>query len=356
MPGSRAWTFTLNNWTTENTLVIDGLVAARKAQYVIYGKEVGESGTPHLQGYLEFKEGTELGAVKNKLKCSHVHVEPRYSTQENAIEYCKKDGDWIEFGIAKEQGKRTDLTQLANGVKEGKTLREIAEENPENWIKYHKGITSLRGMMTEPRDHSTPKNIIVRVGPTGTGKSRIAIEEFPDAYLWGSENGKWWDKYDAHDTVIMDEFRGQLPYAYLLRLLDRYKMQVEVKGGMMEFVPDTIIITSPIHPSQWYNPQNMKAADKIGQLKRRISEIWQHKQGDETGREAIDITDATWPEYEDMGTVVPPDSILHFLQPPTVEYKEPEVLQPPEPALVFNEDGSYNFTLPPPPSCFTFTS
>lgn len=309
---SKNFCFTLNNWTTEHTMALDGLVAIRKAQYVIYGKEVGDSGTPHLQGYIEFKGSTEFSAVKNKLQCQHVHLEPRHGTQEQAIEYCKKQGDWVEFGVAKEQGKRNDLVQLANAVKEGNTLREIAAEHPEEWIKYHKGITSLRAMMTEPRDHSTPKHVIVRVGPTGSGKSRIAIEEFPDAYVWGSENGKWWDKYDAHNTVIMDEFRGQLPYAYLLRLLDRYKMQVEIKGGMMEFVPDTIIITSPIHPSQWYNPEHMKAADKIGQLKRRISEIWLHKEGDETGREALDITHLTWPEYEHCTPVCSGVNSLQF--------------------------------------------
>ena len=298
MSTAKSICFTLNNWHTEHTMALDGLVAVRQAQYVIYGKEVGDSGTPHLQGYIEFKGSTLYSTIKKRLCCPHVHIEPRRGTQEQAIEYCKKQGDWVEFGAPKAQGKRNDLVELANAVQEGTPLREIAAERPEDWIKYHKGITSLRAMLTEPRDSSTPKEIIVRVGPTGTGKTRIALEEYPEAYIWGSENGKWWDKYDCHNTVIMDEFRGQLPYAYLLRLTDRYPMQVEVKGGMTEFVPDTVIITTPIHPSQWYNPANMKASDKIGQLKRRISQIWLHKEGDETGYKAVDITENTWPEYE----------------------------------------------------------
>lgn len=296
---SRNWTFTLHNWTTENTLAIDGLVAVRKAQYVIYGKEVcPESGRPHLQGYIEFNRVTERSVVKNKVQCQHVHLEPRYSTQENAIEYCKKDGDWVEFGIAKQQGKRNDLVQLANAVNEGKTLKEIAEEHPEDWIKFHKGITSLRAMLTQPRNLENDPMVIVRVGPTGTGKTRIAHEDYPDAYVWGPENLKWWNGYDGQTTIIMDEFRGQIPFGILQRLMQRYPMQVEYKGGYVDIVADTFIITSPIHPSQWYNPANMKASDKIGQLKRRIKEIWLHKEGDDTGRDALDISHLTWPEYE----------------------------------------------------------
>lgn len=48
------WTFTLNNYTAEEEgSMMDAL--AEQCIYLIVGKEVGEEGTPHLQGYLGLK-------------------------------------------------------------------------------------------------------------------------------------------------------------------------------------------------------------------------------------------------------------------------------------------------------------
>jgi len=53
----------------------------------------------------------------------------------------------------------------------------------------------------------------------------------------------------------------------LLRLLDKYKLKVEIKGGHSWAIWTTVVITSNHHPSEWY-----KDVD-LAPLERRIQEI-----------------------------------------------------------------------------------
>lgn len=46
--------------------------------------------------------------------------------------------------------------------------------------------------------------------------------------------------------MVFDDFRPWwCQFSYLLRLLDRYPIRVQVKGGYVNFVPEEIIITTP---------------------------------------------------------------------------------------------------------------
>lgn len=84
--------FTLNNWTQEEyDMIVNGLT--QKSHDFIIGKEVGESGTPHLQGYVEFKSALKFRTVKNLLP--RAHIEKAHGTREQNIKYCSKDGDFI---------------------------------------------------------------------------------------------------------------------------------------------------------------------------------------------------------------------------------------------------------------------
>lgn len=103
---SKYWCFTLNNYTAEDVEKINDLVEAEgaPANYVVVGKEVGESGTPHLQGYIEFTNRKTFASVKRYIG-SRAHIEPRRGSQEEAIEYCKKDGNFYERGNPVEGGQ-----------------------------------------------------------------------------------------------------------------------------------------------------------------------------------------------------------------------------------------------------------
>jgi hypothetical protein len=73
--------------------------------------------------------------------------------------------------------------------------------------------------------------------------------------------------------AIFEEYRGQLPYAVMLSVLDRYTHEHQVKGGMIDFVAKRIAITSPVHPLLWY-PRQSEKTGSIHQLLRRITKVF----------------------------------------------------------------------------------
>lgn len=89
--------FTLNNYTEESE---KALREEKRFSYLIYGREIGESGTPHLQGYAEFYKPTKYAALA---KLHKMHCEVTKGTQAEAILYCKKDGDVYEQGEKREE-------------------------------------------------------------------------------------------------------------------------------------------------------------------------------------------------------------------------------------------------------------
>lgn len=114
MSRSRCFTFTHNNYP--NTDLEDQL----ECKYIIYGKEVGASGTPHLQGFVSFDNPSTLTAVIKKLPGCHVEVA---IAPDQAIEYCKKDGDFTERG--------SYMTQKAKGRKGGEK-KNFAGKKPKS--------------------------------------------------------------------------------------------------------------------------------------------------------------------------------------------------------------------------------
>jgi hypothetical protein len=138
--GKKYWVFTLNNYSDEDTERINQLVSieGNNIIYLIYGKEIGESGTPHLQGFLALSKKTRLTSVKNLIG-SNPHLEQCRSPYK-AIEYCKKDGDIYEFGTIPSnmgQGSRSDLNDFKEAVKSGEINRKrLREEHSECAAKY----------------------------------------------------------------------------------------------------------------------------------------------------------------------------------------------------------------------------
>lgn len=127
MSRGKNWCFTLNNYTNEDVDSLQNLVGTHECVYIIFGKEVGDSGTPHLQGFVSFSKRTYLTEVKKRIS-DRAHLELARMVPES-IEYCKKEGDVYEEGaIPIGQGKRSDIDDFKIDVKSGllshKAIRE----------------------------------------------------------------------------------------------------------------------------------------------------------------------------------------------------------------------------------------
>lgn len=268
---SKRWCFTLNNPTEEERNYLSTLIqdltslSTMKLTYLLYGREV--KSTPHLQGYLEVSSKTSLSTMKKFLV--RAHWEKAKGTPKQASEYCKKDGDYDEAGsLSCGKGFRSDLQEIKKKIESGATEKNIADEYFEKWVVYRRSFQRYSALCAEERSWRT----IVHVywGKTGTGKTRFCLDQCMDRSFWIPGDYKWFDNYDGQPIVIFDDYRGEYPLQMLLKLLDRYPMQVPVKGGFVTWSPKKVYITSNIHPNEWYPDADRYS---IGALFRRLDKI-----------------------------------------------------------------------------------
>lgn len=260
---SRGWCFTINNYTEDDKEQVVRL--SDKAHYIVAGLEVGDSGTPHIQGYVYFKNDCSFQSIKKKL--TRAHLEPSRADSDHNEQYCKKDGNvLIEKGVKPSPRQRTDITKVREALEEGADMRDIVQmassyqsiRVAEVWLKYNE---KARDFKPEVRWYH---------GATGSGKTRQAIEWLGKDY-YTPLSFKWWEGYDAHECVLLDDIRGDFcKYNEMLRLLDRFKYRVECKGGSRQLLAKKIAITSPYHPKDIFY-----TTEDVTQLIRRIDMIVQ---------------------------------------------------------------------------------
>lgn len=258
---SRSWTYTLNNFTEDEIKKLEELPVL--IHYC--GKEKGEKDTPHLQGYITFDNHKRLSALK-KIN-SRIHWEIAKGDEADNFIYCLKDGNTIINVNNKKQGQRTDLIKVYEKIKKGANRKEILDEFPREYIKFHGGIDKAIALNQKPRKDKPYVEWIW--GPTGTGKTKYVYETYGDNLWFSLKNLKWWEGYENQHSVIFDDFRKDFcTFHELLRLLDRYPYKVELKGTSAEFNSKNIFITSCYHPEDVYNTR-----EDIQQLIRRIDKI-----------------------------------------------------------------------------------
>jgi len=272
MSRSRSWCFTWNNpYPDEAVEQFAGLLEDKKAKYYVFGYEVGASGTPHIQGYIDFESAKTLSSLKKNYG-DKIHWETRKGTWEQATDYCKKDSNFKEWGIpAKGRGKRSDIDKVREIVKEGGNMTDVIETvSSYQACKFAELAMKYRKIPMKWLD----KKVYWFWGPSGTGKTRTAIEEAGEL-VWRNNSGslKWFDGYDNQEHVIFDDFRSSWStFSYLLNLLDGYPVNVEIKGGHRLFAPKCIWITCPTKPEDTYRLDHCNDRDgQVLQLIRRIT-------------------------------------------------------------------------------------
>lgn len=262
MARARGWCFTCFNVNAESIQLLE----KTDATYLIAGKEIcPKTQKEHLQGYVYWRERKRFNGVKEILP-DGCHIEVAKGSPQQNHKYCSKEGNVVvETGELPIQGKRKDIDNVREVIDDGGNMRDVcAMATGFQSIKIGEKLLQY----TEKTRDWKP-NVQWFWGPTGTGKTREARRLLPDAW-WSGKNLKWWQGYDAHEDVIIDDFRGDFcTFHELLRILDQYPYTVEVKGGSRQLLAKNIIITSCWPPHLVYN----QTREHLAQLERRIDEI-----------------------------------------------------------------------------------
>jgi len=283
MSVSYCWTWN-NPKVTGAELVhrLDALVQEGKVRFWIFQKEKApNTGTLHFQGYLQMTRKCQISYLKKHFS-PIPHFEGAKGTAEQNVAYCSKEdsraeGDESEVGPWRggemmEQGRRSDIVAFVDSIKAGSSDAELLEKHPKEFVRYFKVIENIRATMAPRRDG--PPLVILFTGNPGCGKTRSAVdyaEKRGLKYWIRGPHKNWFQGYQGEPVAILDEVDKYHEQGFslglLLRVLDRYAVDVEFKGGSRPFSSNTIIMTAVLPPEAWYT----RASDVAEQIGRRIT-------------------------------------------------------------------------------------
>jgi len=261
----------LNNYSEDEYRSIKDWCSA-ECDYAVVGKEVGEEGTPHLQGYFRKKVKCRLSSLKDSLS-GRAHFEVARGTPSDNRTYCTKDGDSWESGTCPDARGRKNRDELALEWKsafEDRRTHEFAEANPGCF--YFSRHTLLRNSLGSAVPIDRPDiNVEWIWGEPGVGKSRLAHERLPGAFI-KEPRTKWWTGYMLESDVIIDDFAPKgIDINHLLRWFDRYKCTVETKGDIVPLYATKFIVTSNFPPEGCFKDDDGGPHPQILALRRRMT-------------------------------------------------------------------------------------
>lgn len=209
----------------------------------------------------------------------HLHMTAHWEKMkahdvQQAIDYCKKDGKWHEFGtIALGQGHRSDWDALKADINTV-AMQEISDKHFRLFVQNYRGLMRYKEMNYTPCVREPPM-ILWMFGASGTGKTvtlnGMLHSSMNKSYFLSSSNsgsGVWWEGYCEQSIVCMDELRGSwMKHSDLLRVLDSAPHRVPTKGGSAALVASTFLITTN------QPPEALFAEDPSGAFIRRIHDF-----------------------------------------------------------------------------------
>lgn len=258
--GTRNYCFTLNNYSEEDEVNLKSIPTEgdQEVKYIVYGREIGEEEkTPHLQGFVMFKNAKTMAACIGYfgriLGHPRTHLEQARGTPFEASQYCKKDGDYYSSGLPPlETHTKTSAADRAERnlkLLEENKVAELRRLDPV-WFVANCTKFNLLGNLcrTAPQDLSGPCGFWIS-GRAGVGKSTFArsLMARHGYATYVKPHNKWWDGYQQEPGVIWDEFspNDATFFTQFLKLwMDQYATRVEAKNGGFWIRPRAFIITS----------------------------------------------------------------------------------------------------------------
>lgn len=226
--------------------------------YIGFGLETcPKTGKKHHQGWVQFKNKKRITSIK-KLFSNKTHFEVCRGSEEANKKYCSKE-NYKFYGSFSKQGGRTDLHTIYNVLKDnGGDIEAIIAAYPAEYCAYRGGLKDMAALIQKNNSKGWREvTVEVYFGATGTGKTRKAYAECD--YMIHAYNINWWDDYNGESSILIDEFKDDdIDITKLLSLLDGYKLRLPIKGGFKYANWTKVIITSNIHPDEWYLFANLE--------------------------------------------------------------------------------------------------
>lgn len=261
MSRAKNWCFTVNNPTSDDAALLGNFWVNHHAAYLIYGKETGESGTPHYQGFVQFHERKTLATVRRILPRAHWEV--ARGTPQQAATYCKKEGDYEEHGTLPpvSQGKRNDWQRLREYVDEhGRPgWRELWIEFPILMGRYEHGVQSYLSALlpNDPLTNTPPRegwqqDLYARLQEEPSDREIEFIIDYD-----GGKGKTWFTQYmlDKHPEKVQllrigkrDDLAHAIDPHKTIFLVDVPRKQMDfLQYSILESLKDRVVFSPKYH-------------------------------------------------------------------------------------------------------------
>lgn len=283
---AKRWCFTLNNYTNEE----EQKIQEANCEFLIYGHERGENGTPHLQGYITFTTRKCFNTMK-RLLGDRAHIEVARGSVMANIDYATKE-DNEHYFIKGEAPKEASEKGAQATKRKWEEARQAAKEGrfedipSDLWIRYRNSWKTeyqeeVNKNTTEIRDFNLKDHFFWIWGPTGTGKSHLARalakKLDPDHQPYLKSLNKWWNGFRGQKVTLIEEATPDA-CKYIASMFkqwcDKWPFTAEVKGGSFDcgIRPDYIIITSNYSIQQCF-----PAEEDYYPMQRRCTEFYKEQ-------------------------------------------------------------------------------
>lgn len=239
------------------------------------------TGQVHVHCLVNFKQPKRFGALQNR-----GYSNLKYVVGKTHINNCRnylvtnehQDGspkgvlspEIEEIGVWKHgvsQGARSDLAECCDDLKEH-TLDDIAIKYPTTYVRNYRGLASLK-QIYDKKIENRDVQVTVYYGDSGAGKTHSVFEENDrsDVYQLCMGRDLWFDGYNGQSVLLIDDSIKRFKYHELLKYLDKYPIQLPIKGGHVWANYTKVFITMVSPPEEWYR----NLYDR--QLERRLNKI-----------------------------------------------------------------------------------
>lgn len=268
---SRRYTIVLNNpvdkgYTHER--IAETLHGLKSLVYYCMADEVGQ--THHTHIYCAFSSGVRFSTMKARFP--EAHIESAKGTSAQNRDYIQKSGKWQgdkkhgtsiagtfeEWGDIPEeqQGRRTDLEDLYQMVKDGADNVTIMEAFPKAMMFLDK-IERCRQELKAAKYSTEFRHLDVTYifGPSNTGKSRSVLDQhgYNNVCRITDYSGRGtFEMYHGEDVLVLDEFRSQLKMYDMLNILDGYPLQLPCRYANRTACYTKVYLISNIPLEQQY--------------------------------------------------------------------------------------------------------
>lgn len=289
----RSWAITQNNYP--DTELADNM----ECKYLVYGKELSKTNTPHLQITCVYKNGKSVSAVRKLWPKCNVEVA---ANVERSILYCMKgemDSDLFKsikdnklLTEHEEYGKNADVTERGDKPKSQQEKGDCEKERWKNIIDLAKKGDMESICEADPQAYVHAYKTLKQIG-TDHIEAKHSLDKLENYWVWGKAGlgktlwvqsetkeecymkpcTKWWDGYKGQEDVLIDELEkkaAEYNMGHYLKEWAQHKyFLAEIKGGTISIRPKRLYVTSNYSMEEIFgHDEEMLAA-----IKRRFKEV-----------------------------------------------------------------------------------